>query len=175
MLKIKPENRFWIGIYGFTAFVMLVAVSVFAWLAWTSKEEPGVGRVAGSHPLPGANNTLPEESYELLAAFDAPAYMPERLSKDVPKDFPAAMAQYTNHNYSAAAAALRKIADAKPDFTPSRFYLGISLLLSNNRIAGIQELVTSPAPLTILTSNARAFIWPRRSLASTTSLGPSSS
>jgi TolA-binding protein len=50
------------------------------------------------------------------------------------------MTEYANHNYAAAAAELRKIGDANPGFTPARFYLGISLLLANDRIAGIQEL-----------------------------------
>ncbi len=48
----------------------------------------------------------------------------------------------TNQNYAGAATALRTVADAKPDFAEAKFYLGISLLLSNNRIEGIQELRT---------------------------------
>src|SRR6201986_754401 len=71
-MHIKPENRFWIGIYGFTVFILLVAVSVFAWLAWTSHQEPGVGRVAGARP-PRAASLIPDERYETLAAFQAPA------------------------------------------------------------------------------------------------------
>jgi TolA-binding protein len=135
-LKIKPENRFWIGVYGFTAFIMLVAVSVFAWLAWTSKEEPGVGRVAGARP-PSAASQIPDERYDLLAAFPAPEYNPPRAA---PKAFLAAMALYTQQDYAGAASALRVVTNAQPDFFPARFYLGVSLLLAGERIAGIQEL-----------------------------------
>jgi TolA-binding protein len=131
-LKIKPENRFWIWIYGFTAFIMLVAMSVFGWLAWTSREEPGVGRVAGARPQNNAI-TIPDERFELLAAFEAP-------EPGAPKSFQTAMAHYTKQDYAGAASALRAVTDAKPDFVPARFYLGISLLLSGNRIGGIQEL-----------------------------------
>jgi TolA-binding protein len=137
-LKIKPENRFWIGIYGFAAFVMLVAVGVFAWLAWTSKEEPGVGRVAGALPASAtATSPIPDEQYELLASFRAPDYVSE---PNAPPAFQAAMASYQKQDYAAAASALRAVTNATPDFVPARFYLGISLLLSGDRIAGIQEL-----------------------------------
>ena len=52
------------------------------------------------------------------------------------------MAKYTQQDYADAARALRTVADSKPDLAAARFYLGISLLLSDNRIAGIQELRT---------------------------------
>jgi hypothetical protein len=135
-LKIKPENRFWIWIYAFTAFILLVAVSVFAWLAWTSHEEPGVGRVAGTRP-PTAASQLPDEEYELLAKFEAPVYVPDRKA---PKSFQDAMARYAKQDYAGAAAALKTVTDAQPDFEAAKFYLGISLLLAGDRIAGIQEL-----------------------------------
>jgi TolA-binding protein len=138
-LKIKPENRFWIGIYGFTAFIMLVAMSVFAWLAWTSREEPGIGRVAGGRPPSATTSAIPDERFEFLAAFEAPGYKPDPVT---PQVFRAAMAKYTQRKYADAAQALRTVADSKPDFAAARFYLGISLLLSDNRIAGIQELRT---------------------------------
>jgi predicted negative regulator of RcsB-dependent stress response len=136
-LKIKPEDRFWIGIYGFTAFIMLLAMSVFGWLAWTSREESGVGRVAGARSANIATNSLPDEQYELLAAFKAPQYTPQ---PGAPKAFQAAMALYEKEDYAGAASALRVVTDAKPDFVAARFYLGISLLLSGGRISGIQEM-----------------------------------
>ncbi len=135
-MKIKPENRFWIGIYGFTAFILLVAVSVFAWLAWTSYKEPGVGRVAGARP-PSAASQIPDERYELLATFEAPAYTAE---SGAPKVFQAAMERYTKQDYAGAASALRAVTNAQPHFVPAQFYLGISLLLAGDHIAGIQEL-----------------------------------
>jgi hypothetical protein len=136
-LKIKPENRFWIGIYGFTAFIMLVAMSVFGWLAWTSRAEPGIGRVAGGRPLNSAGSPMPDERYELLAAFEAPAYVAER---NPPKPFQAAMAHYAQRDYAGAASALRAVTDAQPNLVAAKFYLGVSLLLAGDRIAGIQEL-----------------------------------
>jgi TolA-binding protein len=136
-LKIKPENRFWIGIYGFTAFIMLVAMGVFGWLAWTSREEPGIGRVAGGRPLNTAGSPISDERYEVLAAFEAPAYVAER---NPPKPFQAAMALYVKRDYAGAALALRAVTDAQPNFVAAKFYLGVSLLLAGDRIAGIQEL-----------------------------------
>ncbi len=135
-MKIKPENRFWIGIYGFTACILLVAVSVFAWLAWTSYKEPGVGRVAGARP-PSTASQIPDERYELLATFEAPAYTAE---PGAPKTFQAAMERYAKQDYAGAASALRGVTNAQPEFAAARFYLGISLLLAGDHIAGIQEL-----------------------------------
>jgi TolA-binding protein len=136
-VKIKPENRFWIWIYGSTAFVMLVAMGVFGWLAWTSREEPGVGRVAGARPVSVATSSLADEQYVALAAFDAPTYIPQPRA---PKEFQTAMALYAKQDYAGAATALRAVSGAKPDFAAAQFYLGISLLLAGDRIAGIQEL-----------------------------------
>ncbi len=137
-MTIKPENRFWIGIYGATAFIMLVAMGVFGWLAWTSRNEPGIGRVAGGRRLSIANSgDLPDEQYRSLASFEAPPY---RRDPAAPKPFQAAMAQYAAKDYDGAASALRMITDKNPDFAPARFYLGIALLLSGSRIAGIEEL-----------------------------------
>ena len=116
---------------------MLVAMSVFAWLAWTSRDEPGVGRVAGARPTNIASSPIPDEEYESLAAFEAPAYVPV---PSAPKDFQAAMARYATADYAGAASALRAVSTAQPNFVPARFYLGISLLLTGDRIAGIQEL-----------------------------------
>lgn len=135
--SIQPENRFWIGVYGFTALVLLVAAGVFAWLVWTSKNEPGVGHVAGPRPANAVADSIPDERYDALAAFEAPPYKPERGAS---KSFEAAMALYEKRDYRAAASSLRAVADAKPDFAAARFYLGISLLKAGDRIAGIQEL-----------------------------------
>lgn len=136
-MKIKPEDRFWIWIYGFTAFIMLVAMSVFGWLAWVSHGEPGVGHVAGTRPQNAVTNSIPDERYELLAAFEAPEYLPK---PGAPKSFQMAMARYEKKDYAGAASELRTITGANPDFVPAQFYLGISLLLAGDRISGIQEL-----------------------------------
>jgi predicted negative regulator of RcsB-dependent stress response len=137
-LHIKPEDRFWIWIYGFTAFIMLVAMGVFGWLAWTSRQEPGVGRVAGARVQAPASS-IPEERYALLAAFRAPEYVPETSA---PKDFQKAMRSYTNQDFAGAVPELRAAAIATPSFIGARFYLGICLLLTGDRISGIQELRT---------------------------------
>ena len=136
-MKIKPENRFWIGVYGFTAVIMLIAMSVFGWLAWTSRQEPGVGRVAGSRAAVPASSPLADEQYELLAAFQGPKYTREPAA---PRAFQDAMAMYQKQDYRAAAAALHAVTDARPGFPAAQFYLGVSLLLAGDRISGIQEL-----------------------------------
>lgn len=135
-MKIKPEDRFWIGIYGFTGLIMLIAMGVFGWLAWTSREEPGVGRVAGARVQTSASN-IPEERYELLAAFRAPEYVPETPA---PRNFQSAMKHYANQDFAGAIPELRAAANATPTFIAARFYLGICLLLTGDRISGIQEL-----------------------------------
>ncbi len=155
ILAIKPENRFWIYIYGFTAFTMLVAMAVFGWLVWTSKDEPGVGRVAGPRPATVDANSLSDEEYVLLAQFQAPAYTPAR---GAPKGFDAAMALYQKQDYPDAASALLTVTEAHPEFVPAKFYLGISLLLSHSRIAGIQELRDLTAADSPYTARARFYL-----------------
>ncbi|HMD50107.1 MAG TPA: hypothetical protein VKG79_13455 [Bryobacteraceae bacterium] len=135
-MTIKPEDRFWIGIYGFTAFIMLVAMGVFGWLAWTSRQEAGMGRVAGA-VVKAPAVTIPDERYELLAAFQAPEYVPE---SPAPKDFESAMKLYANQDVAGAIRGLRGTARATPGFVAAHFYLGICLLLTGDRISGIQEL-----------------------------------
>ena len=145
-MNIKPEDRFWIGIYSFTAFIMLTAMGVFGWLAWTSRQEPGVGRVAGARVQTPAGS-IPDERYELLATFRAPEYIPEtRAPKDFQNPdfqnahFQNAMTRYASQDFAGAIPELRATADATPSFIAPRFYLGICLLLTGNRISGIQEL-----------------------------------
>jgi predicted negative regulator of RcsB-dependent stress response len=128
-------NRFWIGLYSFTAFIMAVAVGVFSWLAWQSHQEAGLGRTANAPPQ--TSGPIPDERYELLAAFPAPAYvhaLPE------PREFKKAIERYSQGDYSGAVPGLRAATEAQPDFTAARFYLSICLLLTNNRISGIEEL-----------------------------------
>jgi hypothetical protein len=134
-LHIKPENRFWIGIYGFTAFIMLVAIGVFGWLAWQSRQDEGAGRTASALPQP--TRSIPEERYELLAEFEAPAYTRE---PQVPAAFEGAMKHYAVRDYAGALPGLRSVTNAQPNFVAARFYLGICLLLTGDRISGIQEL-----------------------------------
>ena len=116
---------------------MLTAMAVFGWLAWTSRSEPGIGRVAGGRPATVASTSLPDEEYELLSQFKAPDYTRQ---KGDPKPFQAAMDSYEKADYPAAASLLRAVSNAQPEFAAAKFYLGVSLLLSGDRIAGIQEL-----------------------------------
>jgi hypothetical protein len=154
-LTVKPEDRFWIGIYGFTAFIMLVAMGVFGWLAWTSRQEGGVGRVAGARPLTTIRS-IPDERFELLAAFAAPPYVPE---PGAPKQFVSAMTRYGQQDYAGALIELRAITNAQPGFVAARFYLGISLLLAGDRISGIQELrAVSDAGDTLYLERARFYL-----------------
>lgn len=138
-MKIKPEDRIWIGIYGFTAFIMLIAISVFGWLAWTSLEEPGHGEVAGTRTKHHSVGPIPTERFDLLAQFPAPQYVAE---PGAPAAFETAMASYQKRDYTAAVALLRKVVNAHPDFAPAHFYLGISLLLAGDRKTGIGQLQT---------------------------------
>jgi hypothetical protein len=140
-MNIKPEDRFWIGIYAFTGFIMLVAMGVFGWLVWISGHEPGVGRVAGTR-VQAPVGSIPDERYEILAAFRAPEYIPEsRAPKDLQNaDFQKAMTRYASQDFTHAIPGLRAAANATPGFIAARFYLGICLLLTGDRISGIQEL-----------------------------------
>jgi predicted negative regulator of RcsB-dependent stress response len=119
-MRIQPADRFWIGIYRFTAFILAIAVGVFAWLAWQSHQEAGAGRTANARPQ--ESGPVPEERFQLLAAFQAPAYA--RTSSE-PGPFEKAMEHYTRGDYSGAAAGLRAVAAAQPSYIPARFYLGI--------------------------------------------------
>jgi len=140
-MKIKPEDRFWIYIYGFTAFIMLVAMGVFGWLVWISGHEPGVGRVAGARVQAPASS-IPDERYEMLAAFRAPEYVAETPAPNgfQNADFQKAMQRYARQDFAGAIPELRAAANAMPGFIAARFYLGICLLLTGDRISGIQEL-----------------------------------
>ncbi len=116
---------------------MLIAMSVFGWLAWTSRSEQGIGHSAGVKPSPAQSSSLTDDDYELLAQFSAPVYKPQRADS---KPFQAAMASYQHGDYAAAASALRTVSNASPALIAPKFYLGIALLLSGDRISGIQEL-----------------------------------
>lgn len=134
----KPAFRFWFSIYAFTAFILTIAVVVFAWLASQSRKEAGEGRTAnGKVPI---GQTLPAERLKVLAQFDAPAFSaPEGA---MPHGFGQAMQKYSAKDYSGAIQALRTILRGSPDFVPARFYLGICLLLTNDRAAGMEQLRT---------------------------------
>lgn len=152
-MAIKPENRFWIYIYSFTAFILLLAAGVFGWLVWTSKDEPGVGHVAGARPV--RVDPLSDDDYALLAQFQAPAYTP---APGAPKAFGAAMALYQKQDYPDAASALHAVTEAHPQFVPAKFYLGISLVLSGSHISGIQELRDLTAAGTPYQERARFYL-----------------
>lgn len=154
-MAIKPENRFWIYIYGFAAVILLIAASVFGWLVWSSKDEPGVGRVAGARPAALDTNALSDDDYTVLAHFQPPAFTRE---SGAPKAFEAAMALYQKQDYPDAASALHTIAQANPEFVPAKFYLGVSLLLSDSRIAGIQELRDLATAGTPFSERARFYL-----------------
>ncbi|HUA20436.1 MAG TPA: hypothetical protein VMB25_16930 [Bryobacteraceae bacterium] len=135
-MRIKPEDRFWIAIYGFAAFILCVAVGVFGWLAYQSHQEASEGPTAHSKPL---LYTAPfaEEEFSVLARFQAPPY--NRVPSD-PAAFAMAMQRYTRGDYAGAGPKLRALTQSQPDFTPARFYLGICLLLTADRLSGIEEL-----------------------------------
>ncbi|HEX6896395.1 MAG TPA: hypothetical protein VF146_14050 [Bryobacteraceae bacterium] len=133
----KPAFRLWFSIYAFTAFIMTIAVMVFAWLASESRKEAGEGRTAKSQPV--RSGPIPAERLQLLAQFDAPPYAVDPSAKE-PVLFVQAMQKYSAGDYPRAIAGLRAVATAQPNFAPAHFYLGICLVLSHDRPAGLQEL-----------------------------------
>jgi predicted Zn-dependent protease len=130
---MQPATRFWIGIYSFTAVIMAIAVGVFVWVA----SEAGLGRTANARP--SITGRIPEERYELLARFVPPAYQPGTGVAES-QEFKRAMEHYLKGDDAGALARLRAVANARPDSVEVRFYLGICLLLNNDRSAGLQEL-----------------------------------
>jgi predicted Zn-dependent protease len=141
----KPAFRFWFSIYAFTAFILTIAVVVFAWLASESRKEAGEGRTANAHPTRGGQ--IPEERLQLLSRFEPPAYSAGDPAKE-PRAFGTAMTRYANRDYAGAIPGLRAVSSAQPDFWEARFYLGICYLLTNQAAEGIAQLraVTASPP-----------------------------
>jgi predicted Zn-dependent protease len=141
----RPAFRFWFSIYAFTAFILTIAVVVFAWLASESRKEAGEGRTANARPV--RSQHIPEERLQLLAGFVAPVYSPGKASQE-PRGWAHAMQRYSAGDYKGAIPGLRAISAVQPDFVPARFYLGICLLLTNNRAGGIEQMraVTAAPP-----------------------------
>jgi len=115
---------------------MCVAIGVFIWLASESRRKQGLGRTANSPPVSTAR--IPEERYELLSRFVPPVYQAGTSPQS--KAFQQAMELYRKGDDAGALAGLRQAAEAQPDSVEVRFYLGIVLLLTNNRVSGIEEL-----------------------------------
>jgi len=134
---MKPATRLWVGIYSFTAVIMIIAVSVFAWLASQSRKQAGLGRTANSPA--SFTGSIPEERYQLLSRFVPPAYQPG-AGVDESREFRQAMERYAKGDDEGARAGLEAAAKVQPDSIEVRFYLGVCYLLANNRPAGIQEL-----------------------------------
>ena len=134
---LTNATRFWIAIYTFTAIVLAIAVGVFIWVASESRKEAGLGRTANARP--SITGHIPEERYELLARFVPPAYQPGAGVAES-EEFKRAMEHYLKGDDAGALAGLRAVAKAQPDSVEVRFYLGICLLLNNDRASGIQEL-----------------------------------
>jgi len=134
---LKPATRFWIGIYSFTAFILCVAVGVFAWLASESRKEAGEGRTANARP--SITGHISEERYELLARFVPPSYQASPAVAE-PRDFQQAIQHYLKGDDAGAVPGLRAAIQAHPDSVEARFYLGICLLLTNDRTGGGEQL-----------------------------------
>ena len=134
---MQPATRFWVGIYSFTAFILCVAVGVFAWLASESRKEAGEGRTANARP--SITGHIPEERYQLLARFVPPSYQASPRVAE-PGDFQQAIQHYLKGDDAGAVAGLRTAIQAHPDSVEARFYLGICLLLTNDRTGGVEQL-----------------------------------
>jgi TolA-binding protein len=116
---------------------LAIAVGVFAWLAFESHREAGLGRTANAAPPP--MRQLPAEQIALLARFEPPDYEAADNVGRSP-EFRAAMDQYRKRDYAGATARLRAAVEAQPQSIEARFYLGICLLLTADRPGGIQLL-----------------------------------
>jgi TolA-binding protein len=134
---MQRATRFWIGIYSFTAFILLIAVGVFALLAHQSRQQEGAGETANARPT--ASGPVPEERYQLLARFVPPGYQPSP-GADEPREFQEAIQHYLKGDDAGAIPELRATVEAHPDSVEARFYLGICLLLSDRRADGIEQL-----------------------------------
>ena len=78
-----------------------------------------------------------------LARFDPPAYTPAILrgpQSDATREFRTAMARYQSHDYAAAIPRLRAAAKLNPRDPGTTFFLGVSLLLTNQADDGIAAL-----------------------------------
>lgn len=118
---------------------MIVAMSVFAWLAWESHKEGGAGRTANAQPT--VTGPIPEERYQLLARFVPPPYRPTSgVARS--QEFQQVIARYMKGDDAGAIPGLRAAAEAQQDSVEARFYLGICLLLTDQPAAGIKELRT---------------------------------
>jgi TolA-binding protein len=84
---------------------------------------------------------IPAERIALLARIEPPAYEASAAdSARSSREFRAAMEDYQKRDYSGALPGLRAAAQAQPESVEAQFYLGICLLLTNDRSDGIQEL-----------------------------------
>jgi hypothetical protein len=115
-------------------------VGVFAWLAVQSHREAGLGRTANAAPPP--LREIPAERIELLARIEPPEYEAAAASMNGSPEFRAAMERYRRRDYVGAVLGLRAATQFQPQSVEARFYLAICLLLTNDRLAGIQELQT---------------------------------
>ena len=135
--------------------MLAIAVAVFAWLAFQSHQEAGLGRTANAAPPPVRE--IPAERIALLARIEPPEYLPPPAgSMPVSREFRAAMEPYGHGDYALAVSGLRSVTEKQPQFVEARFYLAISLLLSNDRSAGIQELQT------VIAAGATPYLEPAR-------------
>jgi len=136
-LELKTEShgdtprpaRPWIGIYAATAVMMVIALGVLAWQAKISRREAGPKDII--RPA-----QVPRERLELLAHFEAPAYVGPEGSPE----FQSAIQRYKQRDYKGAIAGLRRVLAKDSSNLEAHFYLGISLLLTGGQQPGASEL-----------------------------------
>src|SRR5260370_18600895 len=109
---------------------MTIAVTVFAWLASESRRQAGEGRTASSPAVRSAQ--IPFERFELLAQFEAPAYLPHGAGSS--PQFERAMQHYLRRDYPGAIPGPR-LGPGRPPAPPARFYLVILYLFTSARPA----------------------------------------
>src|SRR5258708_13594014 len=121
---------------------MLIAILGFIWSVFQSSREGG--RVTANTPPRSAGGWAPR-SYEWLARFNPPAYLPAAEGEaETPAEFRAAMRRYSNTDYPGAIAGLQAAASEHPDFIAARLHLGICYLFTTNRSSQIAGLPKAP-------------------------------
>jgi tetratricopeptide (TPR) repeat protein len=131
-VPIQPIRR------GISVRLWLAAAAVLIAAAVTALTFYSPARKSSAEPPPIAVAPVQHPDFTVLARYEPPAYEDQSLRGAEPGSaaaFRGAMKLYSEHNYSAAAAALGRIAN----FPPARFFEAASELLSGDPDAAISH------------------------------------
>ncbi len=119
----RPKRRNWVPVFAAIAAMVVIALGIVLW------RRPATV----AHSVPVTSNR-----FELLARFDPPRYEAAALrgANSAPSsDFREAMEHYSRGDYAGAIPGLQKV-----DSTQARFYLGVSYLLTGDRVSALAVL-----------------------------------